>query len=44
MRSAVRERTGRDLDELPAATLTPLVEAAARKLREDGLTETPQAA
>ncbi len=44
VRSAVRERTGRDLDELPAATLTPLVEAAARKLREDGLTETPRAA
>ena len=44
VRSAVRERTGRDLDELPAASLTPLVEAAARKLREDGLTETPQAA
>ncbi len=44
VRSAVRERTGRDLDELPAAALTPLVEAAARKLREDGLTETPQAA
>ena len=44
VRSAVRERTGRDLDELPAATLTPLVETAARKLREDGLTETPQAA
>ena len=44
VRSAVRERTGRDLDELPAATLTPLVEAAARKLREDGLTGTPQAA
>ena len=43
VRSAVRERTGRDLDELPAATLTPLVETAARKLREDGLTETPQA-
>ncbi len=44
VRSAVRERTGRDLDELPAATLTPLVEAAARKLREDGLTETRHAA
>ncbi|MXY85247.1 MAG: hypothetical protein F4Y95_01815 [Chloroflexi bacterium] len=44
VRSAVRERTGRDLDELPAASLTPLVEAAARKLRDDGLTETPQAA
>ena len=44
VRSAERERTGRDLDELPAASLTPLVEAAARKLREDGLTETQQAA
>ncbi len=45
VRAAVRERTGRDLDELPAATLTPLVEAAARKLRDDsGARETPQAA
>ena len=44
VRAAVRERTGRDLDELPAATLTPLVEAAARKLREDGADETPKAA
>ena len=40
----MRERTGRDLDELPAATLTPLVEAAARKLREDGATEAREAA
>ncbi len=30
VRSAVRERTGHDLDELPVATLTTLVEAAAR--------------
>ena len=49
VRSAVRERTGRDLDELPAATLTPLVEAAARKLQQDNAgeesrDETPQAA
>ena len=36
VRSAVRERTGRDLDDLPVAALTPLVEAAARKLQEDG--------
>ena len=44
VRAAVRERTGRDLDELPAATLTPLVEAAARKLREDGAGEAQKAA
>ena len=49
VRSAVRERTGRDLDELPVATLTPLVEAAARKLQQDNAgeearDETPQAA
>ncbi len=39
VRSAVRERTGRDLDELPVATLTPLVEAAARKLQQDNAGE-----
>ena len=44
VRSAVRERTGRDLDELPSSTLTPLVEAAARKLQQDGTEETPKAA
>ena len=44
VRSAVRERTGRDLDELPASTLTPLVEAAAHKLQQDGTEETPKAA
>lgn len=44
VRAAVRERTGCDLDELPAATLTPLVEAAARKLQQDGAEETPKAA
>ena len=42
VRSAVRERTGRDLDELPAATLTPLVEAAARKLQQDKAGEEPR--
>ena len=44
VRSAVRERTGQDLDELPVAALTPLVEAAARKLQEDGTSETLKAA
>ena len=44
VRSAVRERTGRDLDELPVAALTPLVEAAARKLQEGGAGEAPKAA
>ena len=39
VRSAVRERTGRDLDELPVASLTPLVEAAARKLQQDNAGE-----
>ena len=49
VRDAVRQRTGRDLDELPAAALTPLVEAAAQKLQQDNAgeearDETPQAA
>ena len=44
VRFAVRERTGRDLDDLPVAALTPLVEAAARKLQEDGAGETQKAA
>ena len=43
VRSAVRERTGRDLDELPVATLTPLVEAAARKLQQDNAGDEPRA-
>ena len=34
MRSAVTDRTGKDLDDLTAAELTPLVEAAANKLQE----------
>ena len=49
VRDAVRQRTGRDLDELPVASLTPLVEAAAQKLQQDNASEesraeTPQAA
>ena len=49
VRSAVRQRTGRDLDDLPTVTLIPLVEAAARKLQQDNAgeesrDETPQAA
>ena len=43
VRSAVRQRTGRDLDELPVATLTPLVEGAARKLQQDKAGEEPRA-
>ena len=34
VRSAVTNRTGKDLDDLTAAELTPLVEAAANKLQE----------
>ncbi len=34
VRSAVTDRTGKDLDDLMAAELTPLVEAAANKLQE----------
>ena len=33
VRRAVRGQTGRDLDDLPAAELTPLVERAARKVQ-----------
>ena len=43
VRSAVRERTGRDLDELPVAQLTPLVEAAARNLQQDNAGDEPRA-
>ena len=32
VRAAVKAKTGRDLDEVPAADLTPLVEGAAEKL------------
>ena len=34
VRQAVRGRTGKDLDELPASELTPLVERAARKVQQ----------
>ena len=33
-RQAVRGQTGRDLDDLPASELTPLVERAARKVQQ----------
>ena len=32
VRAAVKAKTGRDLDEVPTAELTPLVEGAAEKL------------
>ena len=44
VREAVRSRTGRDLDELPASELTPLVEGAARKMHQSGDGETKEAA
>ena len=34
VRQAVRGQTGKDLDDLPAAELTPLVERAARKVQQ----------
>ncbi len=34
VREAVKKQTGRDLDELPARDLKPLVEGAARKVNE----------
>ena len=34
VRQAVRGQTGKDLDELPASELTPLVERAARKVQQ----------
>ena len=34
MRTAVVERTGKSIDDLTAADLGPLVEAAANKLRQ----------
>ena len=34
MRQAVRGQTGKDLDDLPASELTPLVERAARKVQQ----------
>ena len=45
VRQAVRGQTGRDLDDLPASELTPLVERAARKVqqRQDAETQTGSA-
>ena len=40
VRQAVRGQTGKDLDELPASELTPLVERAARKVQQRQDTET----
>ena len=34
VRAAVKKQTGKDLDDLPASELTPLVERAARKVQE----------
>ena len=42
VRAAVRAKTGRDLDEVTAAELTPLVEGAAGKLGQSGDTGTAQ--
>ena len=42
VRQAVRGQTGRDLDELPASELTPLVERAARKVQQRQDAETGQ--
>ena len=44
VREAVRSRTGRDLDELPAFELTPLVKGAAKKMQQAGGGETKEAA
>ena len=42
VRQAVRGQTGRDLDDLPASELTPLVERAARKVQQKQDAETGQ--
>ena len=44
VRNAVRERTGRDIDDLTAQELTPLVESAARKVQRMRRSQTPEAA
>ena len=43
-RAAVKAKTGKDLDELPAAALTPLVEGAVKKLRQTNAGEAKKAA
>ena len=42
VRQAVRGQTGKDLDDLPASELTPLVERAARKVQQRGDAEASQ--
>ena len=44
VRQVVKAKAGRDLDELSASELTPLVEGATNKLRQMQETEAPQAA
>ena len=44
VREAVKAKTGRSLDEMPASELTPLVEAATNKLRQMQQSEVPEAA
>ena len=44
VRQVVKAKTGRDLDELSASELTPLVEGATNKLRQVQETEAPDAA
>ena len=44
VRKAVRERTGKDMDELTAQELTPLVESAARKVQRLRQAQAPEAA
>ena len=42
VREAVKAKTGRSLDELPASELTPLVEAATNKLHRAGEAESKE--
>ena len=44
VRDAVRSRTGKDLDELPASELSNLIEAMARKLQASNTEDEPKAA
>ena len=44
VRDAVRSRTGKDLEELPVAEVTSLIEAMARKLQSSGAEDEPKAA
>ena len=44
VRQVVKAKAGKELDELPASELTPLVEGATNKLRQVQETEAPDAA